>query len=198
MATQLRIEPWTDVAAGVVPAVTPRPFAQYQVVLTNDGSVPTAPDGVIVTTTTATGQADVAVPRRHALVMFAPDGTELLAIRVEAFVEHGLAVDRTQWRALDRWLATRRLRRVAPRPLAELACRTHPTPGDVACPTTTGGLVRTPTGIAQWNPDGGSPIWGWGEPQVAELGDTCVVLAPDNRGSLDRTEAHAVPCPPPE
>ena len=39
-------EPWTDVAAGAVPAVTARPFAQYQVELSGDGDVPTALDWI--------------------------------------------------------------------------------------------------------------------------------------------------------
>jgi len=155
------------------------------------------PSGVIVTTTTHTGQSDRPVAERHALMMFAPDGAELFAFRVEAFVDHGVAIDRGQWRALDRWLATLRLQRVAARPLAELRCATQPGPGDTPCPARTDALVRTATGIARWNPDGAQPAWAWGTPEVAELGDTCVLLWPNNRGDLDRIEAATAPCPPP-
>jgi hypothetical protein len=39
-------EPWTPVASGAVPEVTPRRFAQYRVELTGDGTVPTALDWI--------------------------------------------------------------------------------------------------------------------------------------------------------
>ncbi|MBK9032466.1 MAG: hypothetical protein IPL61_14345 [Myxococcales bacterium] len=39
-------EPWTEVDADTVPAVTPRQFAQYQVELSGDGDVPTALDWI--------------------------------------------------------------------------------------------------------------------------------------------------------
>ncbi|MCE9579804.1 MAG: hypothetical protein K8W52_42195, partial [Deltaproteobacteria bacterium] len=115
-------------AAGTARAAPFRPFVD---------AIGVTPSGVIVTTTTHTGQADRPVPERHELVMFAPDGAELFAVRVEGFVDHGVAIDRGQWRALDRWLATLRLRRVAARPLAELRCATRPGPDDTACPAST-------------------------------------------------------------
>ena len=82
--------------------------------------------------------------------------------------------------------------------MLERPCRTQPEPGDEACPVAPAvlaALVRVPAGLARWNDDNASPYWAWGEPSVVELGATCVLLLPDNRGQFDRIEASAVACP---
>ncbi len=153
------------------------------------------PTGAIVTTTNASGQDDAQTPHPSRVIVFAADGTRLAAIDGALAVEGGHAFTPAQWRATTAWVQSWRAHRVATRPLAELRCESHPTPGDVACPTSTADLVRTPTGLARWNPDGANPAWAWGEPAVAELGATCVLLMPNNAGTLDRTDATAVSCP---
>jgi len=152
--------------------------------------------GTIVTTTNATDQSDPPNLDRHQLAIFGADGTMVSGLNVEHAQRAGVVFTRPQWRALDRWIASLGLRRVEPHKLIELDCFPQPKPGEVACPANTEPLVRTTRGIGRWNPGNSDPIWAWGEPEVAEVADSCVLLLPDNKGSLDRTIAKVVPCPP--
>ncbi len=155
-------------------------------------------EGTIVTTTTAMGQADDATPGRHQVSIFGRDGALVSRFDAEQAHEAGVRLTRRRWRALDRWITSFGSRRVEPRPLIELRCHPQPDAGETACPSDLGPLVRTPLGIGRWNPSiEPDTIWAWGTPEVAEVGEVCVLLLPDNRGFLDRTVAEVAPCPPP-
>ena len=154
-------------------------------------------DGMIVATTTAADQNDPPKLHRHQLAIFGADGSNVGGFNAELAQQGSSVLTRPQWRALDRWIATLGLRRVEPQQLIELECDAQPKPGEVACPANTEALVRTKGGIGRWNPGNRDPVWAWGVPAVAEVGDSCVLLLPANQGSLDRTIATLARCPSP-
>ncbi|HVK87494.1 MAG TPA: hypothetical protein VM513_25430 [Kofleriaceae bacterium] len=152
--------------------------------------------GIIVTTTTATGQSDPTSPGRHELKVYSELGDVALEVNAEAAVHARVPIGKARWRMLDRWIGELRASRVTLQPLEELRCYAAFDPTDPTVPVcpASDGLVRTTTGIGMWNK--GSPIWAWGEPRVAELERSCVLVLPHNAGSLDRYESRVVPCPP--
>lgn len=159
-------------------------------------------DGVIITTTTATGTAgpSTPAPSRYELVVFAADGTELAAFRPDSFGENSLLLDKKGRQALDAWLLSLKAAKVATVPLPVAECSSNPKPkaGETACPAgmknAPGGVVLVRDGAALTLVSDGK-LLGASRAQVVELGKVCVLLVPGSRGHVDGSYARAVACP---